>query len=109
MMYTPNPYGLPTATNRFYVVMVNVNPGLTISDVQSALTPQLQWYRIANNVWVVYTNLGKDWLHTRLSSLATPSGALFISRLDATEHQGLMPQPFWDWLNARIAMERLGL
>lgn len=88
---------------RFFIVMVNVNPGLTIADVQSALGNDHQWYRIANNVWVVYVSHDKEWLYSRLQHLAYPSGSLFISRLKPGEHYGLMPQEFWDWFNKRTA------
>lgn len=88
----------------FYIVMINVNSGLTIVDVQAALTNTVQWYRIANNVWIVHTNLGVVWLNDRLQSLANPSGRLFISRLDPRERQGWMDQAFWDWVVYRIQL-----
>ena len=86
----------------FYIVMVNVNPGLTIQDIQTALTNNIQWYRIANNVWVVHTNAGSAWLHQRLIPLAHPSGTLFISRLNVNDRQGWLPQGFWTWIDGRI-------
>lgn len=101
----PNPY--TTSQSSFYVVMVNVNPGLTIIDVQNALIT-VPWHRIANNVWVIHTPLGKDHLYNHLFHLAYPSGTLFISRLDISEHQGLLPKPFWDWLNTQKALAALG-
>ena len=84
---------------RFYVVMVNATPGLAVSDVQEALGTDHDWYRIANNVWVVRTHLSVDSLHNRLEYCVRPSGTMFISQLNPRQHQGLMPQEFWDWLN----------
>jgi len=79
-----------------------VNPGLTILDVQNALTNEIQWYRIANNVWVVHTVQPSTWLFARLSSLANPSGTLLITVLDPRDRQGWMPKAFWDWLTQRM-------
>jgi len=88
----------------FYVVMVNVNPGLTVQDVQTALTNEIQWYRIANNVWVVHTDRGSGWLYQRLIGLANPSGTLFISLLSPTDRQGWFDKKLWDWIDARVAL-----
>lgn len=89
---------------RFYVVILSVNPGLTIADVQAALGNDIAWYRVANNVWVLHIRNGKDWIFSRLHHLANPSGSLFIARLQPNDHHGLMPQPFWDWFNHRRAL-----
>lgn len=88
--------------NRFYVVVVNVNPGLTTQDVQNVLAHQMHWMRIANNVWVVDTPLAPSWLYERLAPLVRPSGTLFVSALDLNDRQGLMPKAFWDWVNQRL-------
>ena len=94
---------------RFYVVMINVNPGLTVNDVQVALSNDIQWFRIANNVWVVHTIYGSDWLFNRLIGLANPSGALFISRLNPEDRRGWLDKRFWDWIEARIAQYGPGM
>lgn len=88
----------------FYMVMVNVNPGLTIVDVQAALTNDIQWFRVANNVWIVHTYYDKDWLYSRLQPLANPSGTVFIVRFDLIDHQGWMNRDFIDWFNKRRAL-----
>lgn len=87
---------------KFFLVMLNANPGLTIADVQNALGNDIQWYRVANNVWVVHISNTSKWLFDRLSSLATPSGTLLITRLDPKDRQGWMPKQFWDWVTARL-------
>ncbi len=88
-------------TFRFYVVMIALNPGLTIQDVQNALAG-IDYYRIANNVWVVHTIYNSNGIYNRLTSLAHPSGQLFISRLDPREKQGWMVPEFWKWIEARL-------
>lgn len=89
--------------------MLNVNPGLTISDVQAVLAGKMHWYRVANNVWVVQTARGKEWIDNLLRNMADPSGRLLIVRLDIGEHKGLMPRAFWDWLENRILLGELGM
>ena len=83
----------------FYIVMATVNPGITIDDVQRALAG-MQWYRIAPNVWVVYSWMRADDLFNRLHYLTNPGGSLLISRLDWTDRQGFMPPAFWNWARA---------
>ena len=87
----------------FLIVMVNVNPGLGVQDVQNVLQGMANWYRIAPNLWVLHTNEPTTTWFARLQMLVTPSGTLFISPLNPNGRQGLMPQPFWDWVNQRIA------
>lgn len=88
--------------SRFYIVMVNLNPGLTIQDVQNVLQHRVHWMRIANNVWVVDTPLPPKWLYERLAPLVNPSGTLFVSGLDLRARQGLMPERFWNWIDQRL-------
>lgn len=90
-----------------YIVMINVNPGLTIVDVQNALTNGVAWYRIASNVWLVHTNLGKEWICDVLLPLANPSGTLFVAPLEMSDQfQGWMTQDFWDWINPKVGRTR---
>jgi hypothetical protein len=87
---------------RFFILMINVNPGLSVADVQAALTDQVAWYRIANNVWIVHTVFPSSWFYQRLESLVKPSGIMFISALDPRDRQGWMPDEFWIWIKQRI-------
>ena len=87
----------------FLIAMVNVNPGLGVQDVQNVLQGMVAWYRIAPNLWVLHTNEGPTIWSARLQPLVTPSGSLFISKLDPNGRQGLMQKAFWDWVNERTA------
>lgn len=88
-----------------YVVVVNVNPGLTVADVQSYMKGGTtnSFYRIANNVWIVDVDeaLGEEYLFGMLNHLVKPSGTLFISRINARERKGFMSTKFWEWLKKR--------
>lgn len=88
-----------------YVVVLNVNPGLTVADVQSYMKGGAtnSYYRIANNVWIVDADedLGERYLFGLLSHLAKPSGTLFICRINARERKGFMSSKFWEWFKKR--------
>lgn len=87
---------------RFLLLMINLNPGLGINDVQNILANNRQWYRIAPNVWVLYTNEPLLTWHQRMYPLVNPSGTMFIAPLDPSERQGWMPKEFWEWVKVRV-------
>lgn len=89
---------------RFIILMMNTNPGLTIGDVQSALNERhVQWCRIANNVWIIHTQMPPTWLDGFLSPLASPSGSYFLSPLTLGEHEGRLAKEVWDWISSRLS------
>lgn len=88
----------------FYMVMVNVRPGVAVTDVQRAFeSPIVSWCRIAPNVWVVNSkdkaenNANK--IFNQLQSLVLPGGSLLVAKLDFSDNQGLMSHEFWNWAN----------
>lgn len=83
---------------QFYIMMLNANPGLTIADIQARFPGDMQWYRIADNSWLVFTNMSVQQLAILFGPLATPSGTYFISQLDINGHQGLLPPAVWEWI-----------
>jgi hypothetical protein len=82
----------------FYVVYLNPKEGMTTPAVEKKMNQALDWFRLENCLWVVYSTSSVDKLYTRLSSLAKDSGRLFICKLDVTERQGWMNKDFWKWL-----------
>ncbi len=97
-----------------YLVVINTKPGVTLQNVQNALAG-LDWYRIAPNAWAVYAP-ALPWgpylppemkqedsatITERLSALVKPGGSVLVSKLDLSDHQGLMEQPFWTWINTK--------
>lgn len=84
-----------------YLAVVNVRPGVSILDVQAALVG-LDYYRVASNVWVVWSpSLSVNAIAQRLHGCVNPGGTCFVSRLTAHQSQGWMTSEFWTWFNAR--------
>ncbi len=99
---------------RFLLLMLLVNPGLNVDDVQRQLgyappgfapstSPLVQFYRIANNVWLLHTNLTIAAVSARVEGLARPAGTYFLTRVDVAGHNGFLPQAVWDWIRGRAA------
>lgn len=84
-----------------HVLVVNTRSGVTIADVQGRLVSHA-WYRVAPNVWIVQSNFGSAGWVEHLLPLVKPSGTLFVSQLNISDHQGWMDEKFWSWLNQRI-------
>lgn len=87
-------------SSNLHLVMVTLNPGLTIADVQNCLQrfPGAGWYRIADNAWVLHSHDDANTWYHRLRHLAHPGGRLFICRLDSSDRQGWMDKEFWKWV-----------
>ena len=56
------------------------------------------WYRIRDNLWILYSTSDTERWYGRLSPLVKESGNVFICRLDSKIRQGWMPKGFWTWL-----------
>lgn len=84
----------------FYVVMATVAPGITINDVQALLSGlSVSFYRLAPNVWILYTYSSARAISDVLQPLCNPGGQLFVSRLDLQDRWGWMNQQVWNWIN----------
>lgn len=83
---------------KFFFVYIDRLPSVSLSDVKEKMDLALDWYRIDEGVWVLYTNSDKDKLYGRLSPLVKEEGSVFICKLDISERQGWMNEGFWEWL-----------
>jgi hypothetical protein len=82
-----------------FLVDIRPNPGISMSQVEEALTPAHDWYKYEPTSWIICTpDNSKTWSE-RLTPLASPNGALFICRLNKTDVHGLMTADFWQWLD----------
>lgn len=88
--------------HRFYVLILNANPGMTTGDVQSALTTKnIGWGRIASNAWVLHTDYGMPYIYESIFHLATPSGVYFLCPFSFSDHYGMIPIDVRDWMKVR--------
>lgn len=86
------------ASAQFYVIYISRLQSVTLDQVKEQMDHALDWYRIEESVWIVYTTSDAEKWHARLSPLVKDAGRLFICGLDVTKRQGWMNKGFWSWL-----------
>ena len=86
------------ATAQFYVIYINRLSSVTYDQVKEQMNRALDWYRLEESTWIVYTTSDAENWYARLSPLVKDSGRLFICKLDVSSRQGWMNKDFWSWL-----------
>jgi hypothetical protein len=86
------------ATAQFYVIYIKRLSSVTFDQVKEQMNRALDWYRLEESTWIVYTTSDAEKWYARLSPLAKDSGSLFICKLDIASRQGWMNKDFWSWL-----------
>jgi len=86
------------ATANFYVIYIKRKSDVELEEVEKKMNLANDWFRVEENLWVVYSTSAPAKWHTRLSPLAKDEGRFFICKLDTTERQGWMGKSFWKWL-----------
>ena len=82
----------------YYQIFVRPKAGVTRSQIEKQLDRALDWYRYADNCWVVYTSVDAKKWKERLAPVVKPDGYMFICKLDISERNGWMPKEFWEWI-----------
>ena len=86
------------ASAQFYIIYIKRLPSVTFEQVKAKMNHALDWYRVDETVWIVYSTSDPEKWHARLAPLVKETGRLFISKLDVTSRQGWMNKDFWSWL-----------
>jgi len=86
------------ATSKFYIIYVERNSDVSYKQLEEKMDLANDWYRIRENLWVVYSTSDPDKWYRRLSPLVKKEGNLFICQLQETRRQGWMNKKFWSWL-----------
>ncbi|WP_348748395.1 hypothetical protein [Pseudomonas rhodesiae] len=86
-----------------YNIYLKPNPDVEADDIQEKMNLALNWFKYADNCWVVFTTSDQDKWYTRLKGFVDPSGYLFICKLEAAESQGWMTTAFWDWYQEHVS------
>ena len=89
------------AEAQFYIVYIERREEVSFESVKKKMDNALDWYRIGEEWWFVYTTSDADKWHQRLSPIVKDSGSLFICRLDSNDRQGWMTKDFWNWLRRK--------
>lgn len=82
----------------FYLVSLIPNEGVSVKQVQEELNKAHDWYRFADNSWIIVTSKSVAIWHRRLSPYAGGDGQVFVCELDIKNRQGWMSNRFWKWL-----------
>lgn len=86
------------ATAKFYMVYIDRKKNITFEDVEKKMNLANDWYRIKEDLWIVYSTSDPEKWYSRLSPLVKEGGNVFICRLDTSKRQGWMAKSFWEWL-----------
>ncbi|VTU29877.1 hypothetical protein [Variovorax sp. PBL-E5] len=85
-------------TANYFMVFIKRNTSATLEDVKEKMNQALDWYRVQETLWIVYSTSDAEKLYARLSPLVKDEGSLFICKLDVNARQGWMGKDFWSWL-----------
>lgn len=87
-----------TATPEFYCIHITRNGSATFDEIKQKMDSAVDWYRVSESFWIVYTTSDTEKWFARLAPFVKPSGSLFICKLDVSTKQGWMNADFWSWL-----------
>jgi len=94
------------AKAELYNIYLKHKPSVTAEEIKKQMDLSLDWYKYADQCWIVETtSTPEKWL-TRLKPLAEPGGFLFICKIDASVRQGWMATSFWEWLKPKAEKKK---
>lgn len=82
----------------FFMIYIERKSDVTYDGVKKKMDHALDWYRIKEDIWIVYSTSDPEKWYERLGPLVKESGNLFVCQLDVSNRQGWMPKEFWKWL-----------
>lgn len=89
------------ATAELFNIYLKHKPGVTAQQIQDQMDLSLDWFKYADQCWIVHTTSDPEKWLTRLKPLVEPGGHVFICKLDASIRQGWMAKSFWEWLQPK--------
>lgn len=82
---------------KFYVVHISSSAQASDDDVKKIMNKALDWYRVSENFWVLYsTSDAKKW-NVRFKPVVNEDGRVFVCALDTSDRAGWMGKSFWEW------------
>jgi hypothetical protein len=86
------------AKPNFYMVYIDRNKDVSYEKVEEKMDLSVDWYRIKENLWILYTTSDAEKWYKRLSPLAKNDGNILICELNINNRQGWMNKKFWKWV-----------
>lgn len=81
----------------FFMIYIDRKNDVTYENVKKKMDLARDWYRIREDLWIVYSTSDPEKWYERLAPLIKKSGNLFVCQLEASNRQGWMPEEFWKW------------
>lgn len=81
-----------------YIIYIDRSKYITYEAVKVKMDLSIDWYRIKENLWVLYSTSDAEKWYSRLSPLVKEDGSIFICKLDVDNRQGWMSNNFWKWI-----------
>jgi hypothetical protein len=89
------------AMAEFFNVYIYCKKDVPFEKLEKQMNLSLDWMRITQHVWILYSTSDIDKWQERLRPLVEPDGSLFICRIDIKKRNGWMSKQFWDWINSK--------
>ncbi|MCQ2102481.1 MAG: hypothetical protein MJY98_04580 [Fibrobacter sp.] len=86
---------------KFFSIFINPKKGCSVSQVEDEMNKALDWFRLNESFWVVYSSSDIDRWMGRLKKLVDPDGSLFICELNIENRNGWMTENFWTWIKEK--------
>jgi len=83
---------------KFYMAYIQPRKDVEYETIEEKMNLANDWFRVSDELWILYTTSDADKWHSRLKPFVDPDGYLFVSKLDVTQRQGWMKKSFWKWL-----------
>lgn len=83
---------------KFLHIFLKPQPGVQNEKIKEQMDLAVDWYKYADNCWVVKTTSEVEKWQTRLKPLVEPDGVLLILTLEPSKRQGWIGKSFWEWL-----------
>jgi hypothetical protein len=81
----------------FHIHIIPGN-GATKTAIEKKISLAVDWFRLSDNSYIVYTTSDAKKWNARLKSVVRPNGYCLITVLHPEDYSGWMPKSFWTWL-----------
>ena len=82
-----------------HVTLVS-NPEATEEEIKAKMDLAIDWFKYADNCWLLWTVRDIAAWKERLSPLFRPNGKVLICKINASECDGFIAKDCWKWLRA---------
>lgn len=85
--------------SKYFYIYIKRRENVAFDDIKKKMDQSLDWYRIDEQTWFVYSTSTAEKLYARFEPTVKDGGNIFICQLDTSNKQGWMSKNFWEWIN----------